>query len=94
MRKEKLIKSLVINLKRQGAKKIALFGSYARNQETSKSDLDILVEFRRRKSFLDMVRIERGLSEKLGVKVDLLTEKAISPLIIDNIKKEMEVIYK
>lgn len=94
MRKDKLMKALVMNLKRQGAKKISLFGSYVRNQQTSKSDLDILVEFRRKKSFLDLVRIERELSEKVGVKVDLLTEKAISPLIMENIKKEMEVIYR
>lgn len=94
MRKDKLMKTIIMNLKRQGAKEIALFGSYARNQETSKSDLDILVEFKKKKSFLDLVRIERELSEKLGVKVDLLTKKGISPLILDNIKKEMEVVYK
>ena len=94
MRRDKLMKALVINLRRQGAKKISLFGSYVRNQQTSKSDLDILVEFRVKKSFLDLIRIERELSEKVGVKVDLLTEKAISPLIMENIKKDMEVIYR
>ncbi len=94
MKKEKLMKTVIVDLKRQGAKRIALFGSYARNQENSKSDLDILVEFKKKKSFLDIVRIERELSKKLGIKIDLLTEKAISPLIIDNVKKEMEVIYR
>ncbi len=94
MKRDKLMKAIVMGLRKQGAKKIALFGSYARNQENRKSDLDIIVEFKKKKSFLDIVRIERELSEKLGVKIDLLTEKSISPLIIDNIKKDMEVIYR
>jgi predicted nucleotidyltransferase len=34
------------------------------------------------------VQIEQALTEELGVKVDLLTEAAISPYLIDRIKKE------
>ncbi len=93
MNKERIVKTIVMNLEKQGAKKIALFGSFVRNEETLKSDVDILVEFKRKKSFLDLVRIERELSEKSGVKIDLLTEKSISPLIMNSVKKEMEVIY-
>jgi len=51
------------------------------------------VDFSERKSLLDLVGIEQELSEALGVKADLLTEKSISPYLIDRIKKEMEVIY-
>jgi len=57
------------------------------------SDVDIIVEFSERKSLLALVRIERELSEILGIRVDLLTEKSISPYLIDSIKKEMESIY-
>ena len=80
-------------LKNKGAKKIAVFGSYARNEEKPGSDVDIIVEFSERKSLLALVRIERELSEILGIRVDLLTEKSISPYLIDSIKKEMESIY-
>ena len=52
------------------------------------------MEFSGRKSLLELVKIERELSEVLGIKVDLLTEKSISPYLIDTIKKEMEVIYR
>ena len=51
------------------------------------------MEFSPRKSLLAFVRIERELSEALGIKVDLLTEKAISPYLIDDIKRQMKVIY-
>ena len=80
-------------LKDEGVRKIAIFGSYVRGGEKPGSDIDILVEFLERKSLLDLVRIERELSEALGIKVDLLTEKSISPYLIDEIKKEMKVIY-
>jgi len=80
-------------LKDQGARKVAVFGSYVRDEQKPESDIDIIVEFSERKSLLELVRIERELSEVLGIKVDLLTEKSISPYLIDTIKKEMEVIY-
>lgn len=80
-------------LKRCGIKKASIFGSYARGEEKPDSDIDILVEFAGRKSLLEIVRIERELSELLGIKVDLLTEKAISPYLIDRIKQEARPIY-
>ena len=77
-----------------GVNRIGVFGSYARGEANPESDLDIMVEFSGRKSLLDMVGIEQELSEALGIKVDLLTEKSISPYLIEGIKKEMVVIYE
>lgn len=88
-----IFKKIVSILKGHGAKKIAIFGSYARGDVNPESDLDILVEFSERKSLLEIVGIEQELSEVLGIKVDLLTEKSISPYLIEGIKKEMAVIY-
>ncbi|MBU1600207.1 nucleotidyltransferase domain-containing protein, partial [bacterium] len=58
-----------------------------------KSDLDLLVRFSKRKSLLDLVGIEMELTSELGIKVDLLTEKSISPYLKDRIMKELKVIY-
>jgi uncharacterized protein len=79
-------------LKKEGATKVAIFGSYARGEEIPVSDIDVLVEFPEAKGLLTMARIERELSEFLGVKVDLLTEGSISPYLIEGIKKEAKVI--
>ena len=78
----------------QNAKKIGIFGSYARQDHNVGSDLDILVSFSDRKSLLDLVRIERELSELIAIKVDLLTEHSISHLIRDRIKQEEQIIYE
>lgn len=89
-----IFKKLTSILISHGAKRIAIFGSYARDEPGPESDIDIIVEFSERKSLLDIVGIEQELSEALDIKVDLLTEKAISPYLIDRIKKEMVVIYE
>ena len=79
-------------LSKHGAKKIAVFGSYARGEQKKNSDIDIIVEFYEGKSLLDIVGIELELEEKIGINVDLLTEKSISPYLIDRIKKDMVII--
>ena len=81
-------------LLKHGVKKIAIFGSYARGEAKRGSDIDIIVEFSKRKSILDIVGIEQELSDNLGITVDLLTEKSISPYLIDSIRKEMIQIYR
>ncbi len=94
MSREEIEATVISILGRYGARKIGLFGSYARGDERPDSDLDLLVEFTDGKSLLTLVRIERELSESLGIKVDLLTEQAISPYLIDRVKSELRVIYQ
>jgi len=89
----RVFKKIVSYLIPYGVKKVSVFGSYARGEMHSKSDVDIIVRFKKKKSFLDLVKIEQELSEKLDRKVDLLTEKSISPYLIDAIRKESVVIY-
>ena len=76
------------------ATRIGVFGSMARGEATAQSDIDLLVEFSKRKSLLSMVGLERQLAHTLGRKVDLLTEAAISPYLRDRIKREVQVIYE
>lgn len=87
-----LFKKISAFLRKEGVIKVAVFGSYARGEEKPGSDIDLLVEFSETKGLLTLVRIEREISEFLGVKVDLLTEESISPYLIEGIKKEAKVI--
>jgi predicted nucleotidyltransferase len=93
MNREQILETIIRILKGYGAKKVALFGSFQRGEERPESDIDIIVEFSERRSLMDLVGIEQDISDAVGRKVDLLTEKSISPYLIDRIRKDMMVIY-
>jgi uncharacterized protein len=94
MTTQQLEQILVSILNRHDAGRIAIFGSRARGDWRPESDLDVLVDFRKTKSLLTLVGIERELSEALGIKVDLLTEQAVSPYLIEHIRAELKVIQQ
>mgnify|MGYP005865687211 CR=1 FL=1 len=62
-------------------RKLGLFGSYARNEQQSESDLDILVEFSEPVTLFELIRLENELTTRLGVDVDLVTRKSLKPRI-------------
>jgi len=74
--------------------KVGVFGSMARGDANEQSDIDLIVEFSKRKSLLALVALEREISAALGRKVDLLTEAAISPYLRDRIMHDLQVIYE
>lgn len=59
-------KKLVSLLSERDSKKIEIFGSVARGEERDTSDIDIIVEFEGNPSLIDVIRIEREVSEELG----------------------------
>jgi len=74
---------------------IGIFGSYARNESTPKSDIDILVRFKSTLSLLQLVHVENLISQKLGIKVDLVTEGAVKNKILkESIQKDLQIIYQ
>jgi len=74
--------------------RVGIFGSYARNEEKKDSDLDILVNFSKSISLFDLVGMEIELSEKLGIKVDLVTERAVHPKLREFINQDLKVIME
>jgi len=77
-----------------GIRKIALFGSFVRGEAGPGSDIDLIVDFSGPTGLITLVKLERELSEIMGRKVDLLTEKAISPHLRSRILNELRVIYE
>jgi predicted nucleotidyltransferase len=92
MRMEMLSKDILNIITRflipYGVSSVRLFGSFATGEQNPSSDIDLLVEFNDRISLLEIVKIERELSEKTGYKIDLLTKKSISPFLINRIYSE------
>jgi len=85
---EKLTKKIIPILRRHDVVKAGIFGSFVRGEATKKSDIDILIQFKGRKSLLDLVRVEIELRKKLRRKTDVLTYNSIHPLLKDRILKE------
>jgi len=80
------------------ARRITVFGSYARGDDTIKSDIDILIALRpaekRPPMGLKFFGIQEELSQTLGRPIDLATEDDLSPYIQKNISAEKVVIYE
>jgi len=79
-------------LRKRGARKVSLFGSYARGEQRKGSDLDVVVDFQKPKSLLELVRIESDVSREVGVDVDLLTFGSVSPYLSKAIQKDARVL--
>jgi len=71
-----------------GARNVRLFGSVVRGESKDSSDLDVLVEMTEGRSLFDLVALSADLEEALGVAVDLVTEKSLSPYLRDRVLAE------
>jgi uncharacterized protein len=81
-------------LKSYNPEKIGIFGSFARNENNTGSDLDILVKFKDTLSLFEIIKLENMLSASIGIKVDLVTDGAIkNKRIRENIEKDLKIIY-
>ena len=72
-------------------KGIGVFGSVAKSQDTTSSDIDLLVEFAKPVGFFHFSRLEDYLSGVLKKEVDLVTKDALKPAIKDSVLRD--VIY-
>ena len=83
------IKSKIIPiLKKNHVVRAGIFGSYARGEQKSDSDIDVLVEIPRAISLLDFIGLKHELEDALGKKVDLVEYGAIKPRIKKRVLKE------
>ncbi|MFH1644446.1 MAG: nucleotidyltransferase family protein [bacterium] len=97
MRTQKLTKEKIINVLRKNklflkkqfdVDNIILFGSYARDEATPDSDIDILIESRK-KSFHVYVKIHKFLEDKFNKKIDVIYLDLVNPFIMEFIEKEL-----
>jgi len=80
-------------LKKHDVSFAGVFGSRARGEERADSDVDLLVRFNKQKGLFELAGLERDLSESLNLKVDLVTEGCLSPLLKSEVMKDLQPIY-
>lgn len=89
--KQWLVQNKSLLQERYRVRELGVFGSYARQEQTETSDVDVLVEFSETPSLLKFVNLENYLSDNLGVKVDLVHKSGLKPRIGERVLAE--VIY-
>jgi len=73
-------------------KSLGVFGSYVRNQQSRRSDLDILVDFTQTPNLFEFMDLEEHLERALNVKVDLVSRHALKGEIGKRILSEVVTI--
>ena len=94
MEKEKVLlvlRSSLPKLKALGVQSVAVFGSTARDEANTKSDIDVLIEFSERATFDRYMEVKFLLENSLGKPVDLVTQGALKPRMRPQV--EQEAIY-
>lgn len=86
--KQRLRPRILSAAARHGAKNIRVFGSVARGEDRPGSDVDFLVEMEEGRHLLDRIALIHELEEILDCKVDVVTEKAVSPYIKEDVLRE------
>ena len=71
-----------------GAHHVRVFGSVARGEADSDSDVDFLVEMEAERSLFDLGGLLMELQDLLGCQVDIVTEKGLRPRIRERVLNE------
>ena len=90
---EELSREILPLLLPYGARRVALFGSTAREDDTPGSDVDILVAFREPIGLFKLAHLQRELSRQLKRPVDLVTEGSLSRYIRSHVESQKVVLY-
>jgi predicted nucleotidyltransferase len=76
-------------IRRYKAKEMGLFGSFVRGEQSSSSDVDLLVEFEEDADLFDLMGLTLLLEEKLQRKVDVVPRNALRPELRDVVLQEV-----
>src|SRR6266700_5200483 len=73
---------------KRGAYNVRVFGSVARGEADSKSDIDLLVDLEPGRSLFDLGGLLMDLQDLLGHKVDVVTERGLRERIRERVLRE------
>ncbi len=74
--------------------RIRLFGSYARQNDTNNSDIDIIVDIQKPIGIYKFIAFRQSLEASLNRKIDLFEPDTLEPLFRDEIISEAKTIYE
>jgi len=71
-----------------------VFGSYARGEMTSKSDVDVVITVGKGFTYFQLADVQYQAEDKLGIKVDIGFKKSLDKTVSKNSEKDMKLIYE
>jgi predicted nucleotidyltransferase len=71
-----------------------VFGSYARGEMTSKSDVDVVITVGTGFTYFQLADVQHQAENKLGIKVDIGFKKSLDKAVSKNAEKDMKLIYE
>ncbi|KAF3362671.1 hypothetical protein PHSC3_000910 [Chlamydiales bacterium STE3] len=89
----KILKEHQKELTDQGVRSLGIFGSLARNENTAKSDVDILIDFDSKRGLFAFVDLKTYLESILDCEVDLVTRNALHPALKPKILREAKYVF-
>ncbi|MDP3988818.1 MAG: nucleotidyltransferase family protein [bacterium] len=72
-----------------GVEKIGIFGSFARDEARSDSDLDILITLKEPIGYFSFFNLEKDIQKLVERKVDVVTDKALKPIMKPFVMSEL-----
>jgi len=95
MSRKEIENTIISYLKNFNPEFVGLFGSFAREETSKNSDIDILVRFQNGYSLLQLIKMENDLSDKLGIKVDLVTIGSLqNKRVMERIMQDLQIIFQ
>ena len=94
MNKQQTIETISTYLRQYPVERVSLFGSFARNQDSTDSDIDLLIHFNETIDFFTLANIRLDLCELTKRQIDILTEKSLSETFRKRIQADLQIIYQ
>ena len=81
-----IIRALMPTLKQEfNVRTLEIFGSYIKKDQKPNSDLDLLVIFSKTPTLIKFIELENFLSDRIGIKVDLVMKDSVRPRLRSSI---------
>lgn len=91
---EQIAEKIIPIAKNHGVKAIYLFGSYARNEATPESDIDLLIEPGKIQTFTQLSRFAQDAENATSKKIDILTFSQVDDNLQLNIDKSQILLFE
>lgn len=88
----------VLPLLRPLARRVSVFGSFARGEDTVESDVDLLVDFEQPRArplgLMGWVRLERELTRRVGRRVEIVSEASLNRHVRPYVEADLVTLYE